>query len=198
LLHMLADLRPKSLPIKPSRRPGIDRAAKTSHSASPVPGQEEAQRPLQQPMQSRSHSNSVPSEIQPAENQPDSIVGHNIPTSQANDAANQWNQGHAEAGQASWFQKGHDWVAATSSQLASKANALWNDEVGCKALRVLHLGYDMLECHASACMSWFHMLKIREMLLPQDRLSMHSLHCVSEVSAFGLWVPRQLKLGASK
>jgi hypothetical protein len=151
---MLADLKPKSSPIKPSKRLGIDRAANTSHSASAAPGQEEAQRPLQQPMQSRSNSSC---EIQPAEDQPDSIVGHDIPISQANDAANQWNQGHAEAGQASWFQSGHDWVAATSSQLASKANALWNDEVGCKALHVLHLKHDMLERHASACTLWFHL-----------------------------------------
>ncbi|DBB04282.1 hypothetical protein WJX77_005842 [Trebouxia sp. C0004] len=128
LLHMLADLKPKSSPIKPSRRPGIDRAANTSHSACVVSGQEEAQRPLQQPMQSHSHSSPIASEIQPAEDQPDSIVGHDISTSQAKDAANQWNQGHAEAGQASWFQSGHDWVAATSSHLASKANTLWNDE----------------------------------------------------------------------
>jgi len=174
---MLADLKPKSSPIKPSKRPGIDTAANTSYSASAVPGQEEAQRPLQQPMQSRPHSSSTACEIQPAEDQPDSIVGHDIPMSQANDAANQWNQGHTEAGQASWFQSGHDWVAATSSQLASKANALWNDEVGCKALRDLHLKHDMLERHASAFMSWFQMLKLLETFLPQDRVSMLSLHC---------------------
>ncbi len=136
---MLADLKPKSSPIKPSKRLGIGRTANTSYSASAAPGQEEAQRPLQQPMQSRSNSSSTACEIQPAEDQPDSIVGHDIPTSQANDAANPWNQGHTEASQASWFQSGHDWVAATSSQLASKANALWSDEVGCKALRLLHL-----------------------------------------------------------
>lgn len=127
---MLADLKPKSSPIKPSKRPIIDRAATTSYSASATPGQEEAQRLLQQPMQSRRHSSST--EIQPAEDQPDNVVGRDIPTAQADDAANQWNQGHAEAGQASWFQSGHDWVAATSSQLASlasKANALWTDEV---------------------------------------------------------------------
>ena len=159
---MLADLKPKSSPIKPSKRPVTDGAANTSHSASAVPGQEEAQRPLQQPMQSPPHSSSATSEIQPAEDQPDSIVGHDIPTVQANNAANHWKQGHAEAGQASWFQSGHDWVAATSSQFASKANALWNDEVGCKALHVLHLEHDMLECHASACMPWFHMLKLLE------------------------------------
>ncbi|DBA78304.1 hypothetical protein WJX79_006111 [Trebouxia sp. C0005] len=129
LLQMLADLKPKSSPIKPSKRPIIDRAATTSYSASATPGQEEAQRLLQQPMQSRRHSSST--EIQPAEDQPDNVVGRDIPTAQADDAANQWNQGHAEAGQASWFQSGHDWVAATSSQLASlasKANALWTDE----------------------------------------------------------------------
>ena len=169
---MLADLKPKSSPLKPSKRSVIGRAANTSHSASAVPGQEEAQRPLQQPMQLRSHSSSIASEIQPAEDQSQSIVGHNIPTSQAHDAAN---QGRAEAGQASWVQSGHDWVAATSSKLASKANALWNDEVGCKALRVLHLKIATLERHASACTSWFHVLS--ETLLPQDKLSMHSLHC---------------------
>ncbi len=191
LLHMLADLKPKSSLIKPSKRPGIDTAANTSYSASAVPGREEAQRPLQQPMQSRSHSSSTACEIQPAEDQPDSIVGHVSPTSRANDAAHQWNQGHAEAGQASWFQNGHDWVAATSSQLASKANALWNDEVGCKALRVLHLKHGMLERHASACMSWFHMLKLLKKFLPQDGVSTLSLHCTnytSKVSAFGSWV----------
>ena len=171
---MLADLKPKSSPIKPSKRLSTYRAANTSHSASAAPGQEEAQRPLQQPNQSRSNSSC---EIQPAEDQPDSSFGHDIPISQANDAANQWNQGRAEAGQASWFQSGHDWVAAASSQLASKANALWNDEVGCKALRVLHLKQDMLKRHASAFQSWFHMLKLLETFLPQNRLSVLSLQC---------------------
>lgn len=49
----------------------------------------------------------------------------------------QQSQDHAGSNEASWFQTGHDWISATSSQLAGKANALWQDEVSCTLLLVL-------------------------------------------------------------
>ena len=138
LLHQLAGLKPKSSPIPSSGRPTESNASRTGrHSDNTTPEQEDAQRPLQQPWQSGTGSSTITSEIQPAEDQPDSAFTHQSPAHQANGMADQQqSQDHAGSTEASWFKTGHDWVSATSSQLAGKANALWQDEVSCTLLLV--------------------------------------------------------------
>ncbi len=130
LLRELADLKPQSSPIKPHKkptRPDASTAATSCQTDCTPPKPEEAERPLQQPWRTGTPSSVDTSEIQPAEDQPDS---HKV---QARYSTGASSQQHREDGSGAhgpgWFQNGHDWVMAATGQLASKANALWRDEV---------------------------------------------------------------------
>lgn len=131
LLLQLAGLVPKSSAAKSSQSlTAAPRVASSSQTDSTLSKTDEARQTGLPSWHADTSSNAATSEIQPAEEQPDSNGKDQKHLRRFSDAGNlQQSRKLAEASQPGWLQSGHDWVTATSSQLVSKANALWHDEV---------------------------------------------------------------------